>query len=229
MEPLQGTLLGGAEPRLAPEPVFERVHLDEHSWVDVAREWMLGADVVLEHLVRTVQWRQHRRQMFGEIVDEPRLSAWCRDDEPLPHPALVPVRPALDDRYRVRLGSYSLNYYRNGRDSVAWHRDTEMRHLDRTVVAIVTLGATRPFLVRPHGGGASIDLHPASGDLLVMGGRAQAEWEHAVPKVARCGPRVSVMLRWTSRHGARTPAGAWSRAATRSVPARASQRGRGPR
>ena len=218
VEPLQGTLLGGHEPRLAPEPRFERIRLDDHSWVDVAREWLLGADAACEHLVRTVPWRQSRRKMYGEIVDEPRLSMWCRVGDPPPHPVLAPVRAALVERYQARLGGFGMNYYRNGRDSVAWHRDTEMRNLDRTLVAIVTLGAARPFLVRPHGGGPSIDVHPASGDLLVMGGRAQADWEHAVPKVATCGPRVSVMLRWSSGKGAPVRGGGWSRAG--SAPAR---------
>ncbi len=223
VEPLQGTILGGAEPRLAPEPAFERIRLDDHSWVDVAREWLLGADVVLEHLVSTVAWRQSRRKMYGEIVDEPRLSSWCRPDQALPHPVLGPVRSTLNDRYHVRLGSCGLNYYRNGRDSVAWHRDTEMRHLDRTLVAIVTLGAARPFLVRPRGGGPSVDVHPASGDLLVMGGRAQAEWEHSVPKVAACGPRISAMLRWSSGKGAPIRNAGWARAG--SLPARPSRFG----
>ena len=211
-EPLQGTLLGGGAPRLAAAPTFERIHLDDHTWVDVAREWLVGADIVLEHLVDVVPWRQSRRKMYGEIVDEPRLSKWYRYDEPLPHPLLGPVRTALNDRYQVRMGSYGMNYYRNGRDSVAWHRDTEMRHLDRTLVAIVTLGAARPFLLRRHGGGPSTDIHPGSGDLLVMGGRAQAEWEHAVPKVAACGPRISVMLRWNSGKGAPVRGAGWSRA-----------------
>jgi len=222
VEPLQGTLLGRTEPRLAPAPTFERVRLDEHSWIDVAREWLLGADVVLEHLVETVAWRQSRRRMYGEIVDEPRLSFWFGRDDALPHPVLGPVRRALEDRYCVRMGSYGMNYYRNGRDSVAWHRDTEMRHLDRTLVAILTLGAARPFLVRPHGGGTSLDVHPGSGDLLVMGGRAQAEWEHAVPKVASCGPRISVMLRWSSGKGAPVRSTRWARAGSR--PARPTRR-----
>ena len=80
-----------------------------------------------------------------------------------------------------------MNYYRDGRDSVAPHSDRELRELDDTIVAILTLGARRPFLVRPKAGGPSRDLAPGSGDLLVMGGRMQRDWEHAVPKVARCG------------------------------------------
>ena len=93
-----------------------------------------------------------------------------------------------------------LNYYRDGADSVAFHADQELRHLDDTLVAIVTLGAARPFLLRPQGGGRSIDLHPGSGDLLVMGGACQAKWEHGVPKVAAgAGPRISASIRWARR------------------------------
>jgi alkylated DNA repair dioxygenase AlkB len=99
----------------------------------------------------------------------------------------------------VPFGTVGLNYYRNGADSVAPHADRELRDLDDSLVAIVTLGARRPFLLRPKGGGRSVDLAPASGDLLVMGGACQAGWEHGVPKVARAGPRVSATWRWSRR------------------------------
>jgi alkylated DNA repair dioxygenase AlkB len=84
---------------------------------------------------------------------------------------------------------------------VAYHRDRELRRLDDTLIAIVTLGAARPFLIRPLGGGRSRDLRPGSGDLLVMGGRCQVAWEHGVPKVAHAGPRISATLRWAKNHG----------------------------
>ena len=140
--------------------------------------------------------------MYDRIVDEPRLSKWYRADDSFPHPVLRSVRAALTRAYQVHLSGVGLNYYRTGRDSVAWHRDTELRNLDRTLVAIVTLGAARPFLVRPYGGGSSHDIRPGSGDLLVMGGRAQAKWEHSVPKTASCGPRISASYRWSSGKGA---------------------------
>src|SRR5262249_26112818 len=115
--------------------------------------------------------------------------------------------------------SVGLNYYRNGRDSVAWHRDTELRNLDRTLVAIVTLGAARPFLVRPVGGGASHDIHPGSGDLLVMGGASQMGWEHCVPKVSSSGPRFWMSYRGSPDRGAPAERGRSSRPAG-SSPAR---------
>lgn len=201
MEALQGTLLGASTPAVDPGAAVDRVQLDPTSWIDVARGWLRGADTLLETLVATVPWRQGRRKMYDRVLDDPRLSRWYSGSDPLPDPALEAIRVALSARYRVRFGGVGLNYYRDGRDSVAFHRDRELRHLDETLVAIVTLGAARPFLVRPRGGGRSHDVRPASGDLLVMGGRVQADWEHSVPKVARVGPRVSVSLRWSSRQG----------------------------
>jgi len=97
--------------------------------------------------------------------------------------------------------------------SVAFHRDTDLRYCENTVIAILTLGARRPWLLQPRGsadrfradyGGKAVDLSPAGGDLLVLGGRAQTNWLHAVPKVtsgARDKGRISAQWRWTSKTG----------------------------
>jgi alkylated DNA repair dioxygenase AlkB len=194
---LQQSLFGGGEATVAPVPV-ERVQLDERSWVDLSRGWLHGADELFARLVEAVDWRQGRRKMWDRVLDDPRLSRWYRADRELPDRALAEVRAALQVRYRVPFGAIGLNLYRDGHDSVAFHRDRELRHLDDTLIAIVTLGARRPFLVRPRGGGRSTDLAPASGDLLVMGGRCQADWEHGVPKATGVGPRLSASLRWAA-------------------------------
>ena len=98
----------------------------------------------------------------------------------------------LTHRYRVRFDGYALAWYRDGRDSQAFHRDRELRYLDDTVIAVLSLGARRPWLLRPRAHrdrhdlerhGATHDLAPGPGDLLVMGGRCQADFEHSVPKV----------------------------------------------
>jgi alkylated DNA repair dioxygenase AlkB len=112
------------------------------------------------------------------------------------HPALLEVQGAIERDYRVRFDGFGLQYYRDARDSVAMHRDREMRWLDDTVVAILTLGATRPFLVQRRDSrdrASAFDLAPASGDLMVFGGRFQADWLHGVPKVRRAvRGRISV-------------------------------------
>ncbi len=194
----QPTLLGTQDPAQNPAAAWERIQLDEKSWIDVARDWWFGADLLLTELVAAVPWRQGRRRMWDRVVDDPRLSHWCRRNEADPHPALPDMQAALERRYCRSLRPPGLNYYRDGQDSVAWHADRELRDLDDTLVAIVTLGTRRPFLVRPGRGGPSIDLGPGSGDLLVMGGATQRDWEHAVPKTAKPGARISVSWRWTS-------------------------------
>lgn len=195
---LQGNLLVCGAPAVVEQTDFERIDLDDRSWIEIARGFLDGADEVLDHLVGSVAWRTGRRRMYDREVDDPRLSRWWRDPADVPHPVLADVRAALVDRYDRPLGGVGLNYYRDGDDSVAFHRDRELRHPDSTLVAIVTTGARRPFRIRPFGGGPSIDLSPASGDLLVMGGRCQSDWEHGVPKTTRpVGPRISASWRWS--------------------------------
>ena len=98
-----------------------------------------------------------------------------------------------------RFVTAGLCFYRDGRDSVAWHGDTIGRGAtEDTMVAILSLGEARPLLLRPRGGGSGETLRYVlgHGDLLVMGGSCQRTWEHAVPKSARpTGPRISVQFR----------------------------------
>ena len=189
---------------------LERIWLDERSWVDVARGWLPDAEEVHAALLERTRWEQGRLFRYERWVEEPRLSGWSRPADAA-HPSLLEAHRALQRRYRVQFDGFALAWYRDGTDSVAFHRDRELRWLDDTVIAVLSLGATRPWLLRPRAnrwdhdapnGGATHDLAPGSGDLLVMGGRCQADWEHAVPKVrAPIGGRVSVQWRWTSRTG----------------------------
>jgi alkylated DNA repair dioxygenase AlkB len=93
------------------------------------------------------------------------------------------------------LAQVGANLYRDGADSVAWHGDRVARELPEAVVALVSLGAARPFRLRPTGGGASIGYLPGPGDLLVMGGSCQRTWQHAVPKTRSSPPRISIQFR----------------------------------
>ncbi|MFD5762697.1 alpha-ketoglutarate-dependent dioxygenase AlkB, partial [Streptomyces sp. NPDC127044] len=90
-----------------------------------------------------------------------------------------------------------LCYYRDGRDSVAWHGDRIGRGArEDTMVAILSVGAPRDLLLRPRRGGETVRRPLGHGDLIVMGGSCQRTWEHAIPKTARAaGPRISVQFR----------------------------------
>lgn len=193
----QGSLFGAVEPR--PDPSFaslERVELGDDAWVDMVPGWLTGADTLFERLIGTVTWKVHEVPMYERIVPQPRLSAWWSEGEPSWPAEVGPIAEALSARYGVRFDALGCNLYRSGADSVAWHGDRVYREQDVALVAVLTLGAARRFLLRPKGGGASLRLAPAAGDLLVMGGTCQRTWQHSVPKTARAiGPRLSVTLR----------------------------------
>lgn len=193
----QATLLGGSEPALDAE--FQgayRVELDDASWVDVVPGWLAGADGVFERLVECAPWHQRSRILWGNKMVEPRLtSGWSEANIPKHVPVLMEARAALRRRYGFAFNSGWLNLYRDGRDSVAWHRDRIPASNPHPWVAILTLGSSRRFLMRPYGGGPSIRFDPGPGDLLVTGGLAQRRWEHCVPKAKDAGARISVTMR----------------------------------
>jgi alkylated DNA repair dioxygenase AlkB len=173
-----------------------RIDLDDECWVDRAPAWVSGADVLFEDLRASTKWGQRTRTMFDKRVIEPRLtSPWNeRNGKPLP-PLLEEMRRLLSARYGVHLDSMGMNLYRDGNDSVAWHGDRIAREIERPIVALVSLGEPRKFLLRPKGGGRSRPFELGGGDLLVTGGRTQRLWQHSVPKVAAAGPRISLAFR----------------------------------
>ena len=128
------------------------------AWVDLLPGWVTGGGL-LERLLEDVPWHAERRPMYDRVVDVPRLLCHYGEGDPLPHPVLEAVRDALNARYEPELGeplvSAGLCLYRDGADSVAWHGDTIGRgKTTDTVVAILSLGSAREFLLRPRGGGA---------------------------------------------------------------------------
>ena len=143
-------------------------------------------------------------------LDEPRLGAGIGAGGSHPHPVLGDAQQALSARYGHRFDGYGLALYRDGRDLQAFHRDRDLRWLDDTLIILLTLGARRSWFLRPRSNryvhddnkGATHDLRPGPGDLMVMGGATQLGWEHSVPPQPGVRePRVSVQWRWTSRRG----------------------------
>lgn len=192
---VQPTLFGGSEARI--DPAFRdavRLDLGHGAWLEHGPGWLEGHEGVFETLLGGTRWRSQRRRMYERVVDVPRLLATLPADGP-GHPILPLMATALSARYGRPLVRVSLACYRDGRDSVAWHGDRLGVHRDDTIVAIVSVGSPRRFLLRPAGGGASLSFDPGWGDLIVMGGTCQRTWEHTVPKVAHAGPRISIQFR----------------------------------
>ena len=169
---------------------WTRIALDADLVGRRRREWLAGADELAARLIATVP---------VEAGPAPDVG---------PHASTIPASPtgagatthrstrrsptvhrALERRYRRRLHGPALNYYRDGRDSVAWHADRELRVLDDTIIAIVTLGTRRPFLLRPKGGGPSVDVAPGLRRRARDGRRRAARaGSTRCPKTARAGP-----------------------------------------
>ncbi len=128
----------------------ERIDLGAGAWVDVVRAWMPEPDEVYEHLLG------HRGVAGQPVVPvrprhrgEPRrLLVVARQGTPLPHPALAEATRVLQHRYGVSFDGFALLQYRDGRDGQAFHRDTDMRYLEDTTIAVLSLGATRPWQLR---------------------------------------------------------------------------------
>jgi alkylated DNA repair dioxygenase AlkB len=175
-----------------------RTWLDERSYFDYAPGWVSGSDALFQQVLESRKWGQRTRHMYDHRVREPRLTApWnLRSGTPLLPRILDDIRLALSARYGVLFDSAGFNFYRDGQDSVAWHGDRIRKEIEEPVVALLSLGEPRKFLLRPKGGGASRAFRLGSGDLLVTGGRTQRDWDHCVPKVAKAGPRISVAFRY---------------------------------
>ena len=181
---------------------LRRTELRHGAWIDLLPGWLTGADKLFGRLESGVPWRAETRPMYDRVVAVPRLLCFYDEDDELPDPVLEQARSALNDHYAPESGesfrTAGLCYYRDGRDSVAWHGDTIGRgSKEDTLVAILSVGAPRELLLRPRGGGGDTLRHALGhGDLLVMGGSCQRTWEHAVPKRSRpVGPRISIQFR----------------------------------
>jgi alkylated DNA repair dioxygenase AlkB len=200
---VQGTLFSaGVEVDLRPiADGLVRTPLGQGAWFDVRPGWVAGAGELFARLERSVPWKAERRVMYERLVDVPRLVSFYEECAAAPDASVEEMRQALNAHYVRSLGeplaTVGLCLYRDGNDSVAWHGDRIGRSsFEDTIVAIVSLGATRRFVLRPRGAGPAIRLDLAEGDLLVMGGSCQRTWDHAVPKSRRrVAPRISLQFR----------------------------------
>jgi alkylated DNA repair dioxygenase AlkB len=180
------------------------IRLDETSWIDLIPGWLPppDADDLLAKLIANAAWEQRDRWMVNRQVLEPRLTAEYNDLPDAPDPLLGALAARLSTEYGVPYDGLWINFYRDHRDSTGWHGDWPTCKRPECIVPVLSLGAPRRFLIKPRSGGRSTGFTPHAGDLIVMGGRAQRDWLHCVPKQARpAGPRVS--LNFSSRYQAR--------------------------
>lgn len=173
---------------------LRRIELPEGAWLDHGPGFLRGHRELYELLKGTTRFHSEERTLYDNHVAVPRLYAQLPSDG-RGHPIVFELQRALSVRYGESFERVSLALYRDGRDSVAWHGDYVARRMERALVASLSLGAPRKFLLRRTGGGPSRSLTLGWGDLLIMGGTCQRTHQHAVPKVANAAPRLVVMFR----------------------------------
>jgi alkylated DNA repair dioxygenase AlkB len=192
----------GAEPIVNSSPNFVRHQLDPCCWVDRVERLILGADVLFETVVDHLPWEQGRRLMYGQWMDEPRLTARLEFGDPRVPEVVDRAIEVLERQYARRFSGLFCNFYRNGTDSVAWHADRIGQTKVDPLVAIISLGGPRTFVMRDRsltGQRKTSTTWPMhSGDLLVMGGATQHHWEHSVPKQKNAPARISLTTRASS-------------------------------
>lgn len=190
----------------------ERRALDATSWIDLVPGFVRDPDPAFARIHAATPWLQAETLRYDHYVPERRLSAALRREG---DPLLRQASLHLEARYGQQLDGVAAILYRDGDDFQGLHSDREMRWLDDTLIAIVVLGARRPFVVRPRAPWSTVMagkvpagehpddlvLTPGRGDLLVMGGACQRGWLHGVPGATVREPRISLTWRWTSRRG----------------------------
>lgn len=185
---------------------------------DVALDdaWLrpVEADALLAALTDTLPWEVHRIRLFGREVDSPRLSCWIGDPDaiysysgarfiPQPWPTvLLPLRTRLHRQLGADFNSVLVNLYRDGRDRMGWHSDNERELGTRPVIASVSLGATRRFVLkRREDPSIKLALDLPHGSLLVMAGNTQGHYRHALPATAKpIAARINLTFRHVTDH-----------------------------
>ena len=167
------------------------------------------ANRLLRGLRDDIPWEVHRIRLFGREHASPRLSCWIGDPgtgyrysgstfEPQPWlPELLRLRERLSGEFDVSFNSVLANLYRDGRDCMGWHSDDEAELGPAPVIASVSLGATRRFMLKHRGESQrKLEITLPHGSLLVMSGATQRNYRHALPRTAKLvGERINLTFR----------------------------------
>ncbi|MCA1780394.1 MAG: alpha-ketoglutarate-dependent dioxygenase AlkB [Xanthomonadaceae bacterium] len=185
--------------------------VEPNGFVEYDRCWLepATADSLFDDLRKTVQWQTRTIKMFGKVFDQPRLIAFHGDPairyrysggcyEAVGwNPQLDELRQMLLVRCGQRFNCVLLNLYRDGSDSMGWHADDEPELGSHPVIASVSLGAVRRFVLRrKNRTGSTLALDLEHGSLTLMHGDLQQHWQHQVPKTRRpVAERINLTFR----------------------------------
>lgn len=167
------------------------------------------SDLFCKMLLEEVNWKQEPIKLFGKEIMQPRLTAWYADAGKtysysgiiMPAnewtDALLKIKKDVEKVSKVTFNSALLNLYRNGQDSMGWHRDNERELGFNPVIASVSFGAERVFQLREYASKSNLkSLLLSHGSFLLMRGETQPHWEHRVPKTNKVNEaRINITFR----------------------------------
>jgi alkylated DNA repair dioxygenase AlkB len=187
----------------------ERIELSEGAWLELWQHWLDAAEAgaLSSALLRDVAWEQRHIVLFGKPILQPRLIGWAGELpyrysgqtlEPRPWPDITrPVLARVNQTARASFNHVLINRYRDGKDSMGYHADAEPELGPEPVVATLSLGARRRFLLRRHAKGtqeAPLALWLEQGSLLIMGGSCQQHYRHSIPRDTAPGVQQRISL-----------------------------------
>lgn len=165
------------------------------------------ADAAFDELLQSTPWERPQLAMFGNIVSEPRESAWHSDDttyaysgvERTAHPMsplLCQLATQCTEVTGTPFNGVLVNLYRSGNDHLGWHADNEIVNGPEPTIASISLGAERRFDFRHNDTGEMVKVLLPHGSLLVMSGLSQTCWQHRIPKETHLTlPRINLTFR----------------------------------
>ena len=190
----------------------EIIHLDDASSIEYWPQFIApnDADRIYHQLQNDLPWRQDEIHVYGRLCKIPRLQHYQAEQgadyaysglylpaEPF-HPNVDELRQQIQAKAQFTSNAVLLNYYRDGKDSMGWHSDDEASLGKHPIIASVSLGETRRFLLREKANHRNkVEIALAHGSLLLMKGETQSRWQHSVAKTASpIGGRINLTFRY---------------------------------
>ncbi len=193
------------------------IQLDDKSSIEYYSKFISNvmADTLLDKLLSDIPWREVTRAgQDGEYII-PRLQCWMSDSgveagltqkEPALEwsEAILVLKASIEDELKslnvnVKFDYVLMNYYRDGKDHIGFHHDDEFHEQDKSVIASISLGATRTFnMINRQNAkqNKKYDFIATHGSLIVMRGATQFNWLHGVPKNGSVTkPRINLTFR----------------------------------
>ncbi|GEA50509.1 alkylated DNA repair protein [Vibrio inusitatus NBRC 102082] len=189
--------------------------LEPPQWLEVEQgrlyydpQFMLSEETngLFLHLLDQLPWEQRAIKIYGRSILQPRQHVLCGTHayrysgitlEPLPWPERVlPIKKRVESIASQSFNTALINLYRYGQDHMGWHSDNEKSLGNTPVIASISLGASRRFVLRHKHTKQKLEYILEDGALLIMSGDMQAHWQHCIPKTTKVlQPRINLTFR----------------------------------